>query len=269
MSKIILCCNAGSSSIKISVYKASLGQVPEQLADAQVDGITAPPPDLKYSRAGEEIYKGKKLDSTVHSQLSAFHYILELLFKDEKVVGLNSWADVAIVNHRIVPGGDFKAPAIITEETYKQVADLGKLSPLHASGLEIIRSLVEGFPHIRNITMFDSSYHHTMPDHVKTYPIDPEVAKSLKLKKYGAHGTSYEFIIREVARFLGKKVEDTNIIACHLGSGASVCAIKNGKSLDTSMGLTPLEGLPGATRSGSIDPRYFEPFYYIPGPAYT
>ncbi len=255
MSKIILCCNAGSSSIKISVYKASLGQKPEQLAEVSVDGITAPPPDMKYVRGDEEVYKGKKLDSTVHSQLTAFKYVLELLFKDDEVANLNSWADVAIVNHRIVPGGDFTGPVIITKETYKQISDLAKLSPLHASGLEIIKSLVDGFPHIRNITMFDSSYHRTIPEHIRTYPINPDIAKALKLKRYGAHGTSYEFIIREVAQFLHKKVEDTNIIACHLGSGASICAIKCGKSRDTSMGLTPLEGLVGATRSGSIDPR--------------
>jgi acetate kinase len=263
MSKIILSCNAGSSSVKISVYRASQGQEPEELAEVQIDNITAPPPDMKYTRAGVEICKGKKLDASVHSQITAFQHILDLLFKDEKFPGINAWADVAIVNHRIVQGGDFPGPVIVQGDIYDRIAELTELAPLHnATALEIIKFMVDDFPHIKNVAMFDTSYHHTMPEHIKTYPINQEIAKAHKLKKYGAHGTSYEFITREVAQFLGKKEEDTNIIACHLGSGASVCAIKGGKSWDTSMGLTPLAGLPGATRSGSIDPSLI--FHYAP-----
>lgn len=105
-----------------------------------------------------------------------------------------------------------------------------------------------------NVAYFDSAFHSHIPKHIRTYPISPKIASSNKLRKYGFHGISYAFIIKAVAPFINKPVSETNIIALHLGSGASACAIKHGESLDTSMGLTPLAGLPGATRSGSLDP---------------
>ena len=125
----------------------------------------------------------------------------------------------------------------------------------NASALAIVESCFKELPKTKNVAYFDSAFHHTLPEHVRTYPVDPKTAKTNKLRKYGFHGISYSFIIRNVAAFLGKPEKDTSIIALHLGSGASACAIKKGKSHDTSMGLTPLAGLPGATRSGDIDPR--------------
>lgn len=117
-----------------------------------------------------------------------------------------------------------------------------------------MRAVHDQLPKATNIAFFDSTFHASIPAHIKTYPINQKVAKSNKLRKYGFHGLSYAFITRSVAESLNKPAEDLNIIALHLGSGASACCIKNGKSLDTSMGLTPLAGLPGATRSGSVDP---------------
>ena len=114
---------------------------------------------------------------------------------------------------------------------------------------------MQALPKAKNIAFFDSSFHATIPDAVRTYAIDPKVAKRNKLRKYGFHGISYAFITRAVAQYLNKSESETSLIALHLGSGASACAIRNGKSLDTSMGLTPLAGLPGATRSGDVDPR--------------
>ena len=109
-------------------------------------------------------------------------------------------------------------------------------------------------PNVTNVACFDSGFHHTMPDYVKSYAIDQKIAKEKGLRKYGFHGLSYTYITRTVADYLGKPVEQTSIIALHLGSGASACAIKNGKSIDTTMGLTPVSGLPGGSRSGDIDP---------------
>lgn len=112
----------------------------------------------------------------------------------------------------------------------------------------------EDLPKVVNVACFDSGFHHTMPDYVKTYAIDQKIAKEKGLRKYGFHGLSYKYITRRVAEHLGKPQSDLNLIALHLGSGASACAIKNGQSIDTTMGLTPVSGLPGGSRSGDIDP---------------
>lgn len=257
MSKIILSVNAGSSSVKISVYSAELGQEPRELAETQIDGLTAPPPQLKYTRASTTICKDQKLDEQIHTQNDAFKYMLDQLIADKDFPSISKKEDIAIVCHRVVHGGDYETPQIITEDTYHHLEALTDLAPLHnASALEIVKFLIKEMPETRNVAVFDSEFHQTIPEHIRTYPIDQEIAKSNKLRKYGFHGISYSFITREVAQYLGKKEEDTNLIVLHLGSGASACAVKNGKSFDTSMGLTPLAGLPGATRSGSVDPRF-------------
>ncbi|KAG0649720.1 Acetokinase [Hyphodiscus hymeniophilus] len=255
MSKIILSINAGSSSVKISVYRASLGQDPKELAETQIDGLTAPPPQLKYTRGGESIAKNKQLDSKVTSQNDAFKYMLDELTNDPSFSAITKKEDIAIACHRVVHGGDFDAPKIINDETYHRLEALTDLAPLHnASALEIVKFCLKELPGTKNVAVFDSQFHQTIPEHICTYPIDLEIAKKNKLRKYGFHGISYSFITRSVAAFLGKEVGETSLICLHLGSGASACAIKGGKSWDTSMGLTPLAGLPGATRSGSVDP---------------
>jgi acetate kinase len=255
MSKIILSVNAGSSSVKISVYSAELAQEPKELAETQIDGLTAPPPQLKYTRGTATICKDQKLDEKINSQNDAFKYMLDQLIADKDFPTISKKEDIAIVCHRVVHGGDYETPQIITEDTYHHLEALTDLAPLHnASALEIVKFLIKEMPETKNVAVFDSEFHQTIPEHIRTYPIDQEIAKSNKLRKYGFHGISYSFITREVAQYLGKKEEETSLIVLHLGSGASACAVKNGKSYDTSMGLTPLAGLPGATRSGSVDP---------------
>jgi len=255
MSKIILSVNAGSSSVKISVYSVSQGQEPQELAETQIDGLTAPPPQLKYTRGSQSICKDKKLDLKITSQHDAFKYMLDELINDKDFSDINKKEDIAIVCHRVVHGGDYETPQIINEDTYHHLEALTDLAPLHnASALEIVKYLLKELPQAKNIAVFDSEFHQTIPEHIRTYPINQEIAKSNKLRKYGFHGISYSFITRSVAEFLGKKESETSLIVLHLGSGASACAVKNGKSWDTSMGLTPLAGLPGATRSGSVDP---------------
>jgi acetate kinase len=164
-----------------------------------------------------------------------------------------------------VHGGDYSSAQLITKETYHHLEDLTDLAPLHnAPALEIIKACMEDLPSSKNIAVFDTQFHQTIPEHIRTYPINQEIAKKNGLRKYGFHGISYQFITRNVAEYLGKKVEDTSLIVLHLGSGASAGAIRNGKSWDTSMGLTPVAGLMGATRSGSIDPRYDLSTLFVP-----
>lgn len=257
MSKIILSINAGSSSVKVSVFSASRGQSPKQLAESQIDGLTSPPPTLKYTRDDTSITKDQKLKEKISTQKDAFQYILNLLINDPDFPPITKVEDIAIASHRVVHGGDYKASKIITNDTYHHLETLSDLAPLHnASALAIISHCISALPNTRNIAVFDSEFHASLPPHISTYPIDQEIARKNGLRKYGFHGISYAFITRSVAGFLGKKEGDTNIIALHLGSGASACVVKDGKSWDTSMGLTPLAGLPGATRSGSLDPRY-------------
>ncbi|KAJ5918479.1 Acetate/Proprionate kinase [Penicillium verhagenii] len=251
MAKYILAVNAGSSSVKVTFY--TYENPPRAIADAQVSGITAPPPSLKYQRGTVKIKE--ELKGKLDTPQDAFKYILQRCFNDPELSEVASETDLKYICHRVVHGGDYKESIKINEQTLHQLEELEDLAPLHNfSALEIIRLCKEELPSVESITFFDSAFHQTMPLHVKTYPINQEIAKANGLRKYGFHGISYSFILRSVAQFLGKPAESTNLIAMHIGSGASICAIKDGKSIDTSMGLTPLAGLPGATRSGSIDP---------------
>jgi len=256
MSKVILSINAGSSSVKISVYSATQGESPKELAETQIDGLTSPPAQLKYRRNGQSIYKDKSIDDAkIHSQNDAFTYMLEQLINDQDFDAITKKEDISIACHRVVHGGDYDSPKVIDKDTYHRLEALTDLAPLHnASALEIISFCIRDLPATRNIAVFDSQFHQTLPEHIRTYPIDLEIARKNGLRKYGFHGISYSFVTRSVAEFLGKEVKDTSLVLLHLGSGASACAVKGGKSWDTSMGLTPLAGLPGATRSGSVDP---------------
>ncbi|KAJ4295749.1 hypothetical protein N0V88_004451 [Collariella sp. IMI 366227] len=201
------------------------------------------------------IIKNREVDEKVNDQSDAFTLILDTLINDHSMPDIKSKDDIGIICHRIVHGGDYTKPQLISNDTYHHLEALNDLAPLHnANSLGIVQLCVKSLPGANNVACFDSQFHASIPEHIRTYPIDQEIARSNHLRKYGFHGISYEFITRAVARFLGKEKEKVNIIALHLGSGASACAIKGGKSWDTSMGLTPLAGLPGATRSGSVDP---------------
>jgi acetate kinase len=255
MSELILSINAGSSSVKISVYKSPSdnSNIPIQLAEAVAEGLTAPPAKLKYTR-GDEKTEEKELEG-IKSQEDAFRYILDHLTNDKGLSELKDKNDIRFTCHRVVHGGDYPKSQVIDKETYHYIEELSDLAPLHnAPALTIVRAVADILPKAKNIAYFDSSFHNTIPDYISTYPIDQSIAKKNKLRKYGFHGISYNFIVHAVSKYFEKPASKLNIVALHLGSGASACCIKNGKSFDTSMGLTPLAGLPGATRSGSIDP---------------
>ncbi|KAF1917418.1 Acetokinase family-domain-containing protein [Ampelomyces quisqualis] len=266
MSEIILSINAGSSSVKISVYRVSeaKSQIQTQLAEAVVEGLTAPPAKLKYTRGDKKI-RGKELED-ISTQEDAFRYILDHLTDDEGLTELKNKNDIRFTCHRVVHGGDYPRSQVIDKETYHHIEALSDLAPLHnAPALSIVRAVADILPHAKNIAYFDSSFHNTIPEYISTYPIDQSIAKKNGLRKYGFHGISYSFIVQALSAHLGKPSEELNIVALHLGSGASACCIKNGRSHDTSMGLTPLAGLPGATRSGSIDPSLMFHFTHSAG----
>ncbi|KAI1807357.1 acetate kinase [Daldinia bambusicola] len=255
MTKIILSINAGSSSVKISVYTAKHREAPKQLAEAQISGLTAPPAQLTYSRGDVQVLDHQEVKEKVENQDDAFKILLDTFTGDQDLPEISAKGDISVACHRVVHGGDYKTAKVITQDTYHHLELLTDLAPLHnANSLRIIKSCMDELPSALNVAYFDSQFHATLPPHICTYPIDQEIAKNNQLRKYGFHGISYSFITRAVAEHLGKDQSDLNIIALHLGSGASACAIKGGRSWDTSMGLTPLAGLPGATRSGSVDP---------------
>ena len=254
MAKIILSINAGSSSVKVSVYSYESQTLnPNKLAEIQVAGLTAPPATLTYD-LGDEHVKNKELPDIKASQ-DAYEYILKHLIEDEGLKELNGPDDIEFACHRIVHGGDYDKPTRIDRDTYHHLEALSDLAPLHNAGaLEIVKAVHEKCPKTSNVAFFDSAFHQTIPLPARTYAINQDIATRNKLRKYGFHGLSYSFITRAVAQHLFKSPMELNIIALHLGSGASACCIQEGKSVDTSMGLTPLAGLPGATRSGDVDP---------------
>lgn len=254
MARVILSINAGSSSVKVSVFTYQSGDsTPRSMAEISIAGLTAPPTSLTYSR-GDHKVKGEELSGISNAQ-DAFAAILERLTKDDGLKELKHPDDIEFACHRIVHGGDYDKPTRIDRDTYEHLESLSDLAPLHNAGaLEIVKAVHEKVPKASNIAFFDSAFHATIPREARTYMIDPKKAEKNKLRKYGFHGLSYAFITKAVAKHLQKPAKELNIIALHLGSGASMCAIKGGQSLDTTMGLTPLSGLPGATRSGDVDP---------------
>jgi|FLOH01.1.fsa_nt_gi acetate kinase len=161
-----------------------------------------------------------------------------------------------VVGHRVVHGGElYKNATLIDAKVMEDIEALSTLAPLHnPANLEGIRVAKEAAPHLPHIAIFDTAFHSTMPKEAYLYALPMKLYEKHKIRRYGFHGTSHSFLCKEAASLLGKKSDEVNLISLHLGNGASACAIKNGKSIDTSMGFTPLEGLVMGTRSGDIDP---------------
>ena len=175
---------------------------------------------------------------------------------DEKVGVVKSLAEIDAVGHRIVHGGEkFASSVVIDAEVMKAIEDCNDLAPLHnPANLIGINSCREIMPDVPMVAVFDTAFHQTMPKKAYLYGLPYEYYEKYGVRRYGFHGTSHDFVSNRVAEIMGRKREDLKIIVCHLGNGASVSAVKNGKCVDTSMGLTPLEGLIMGTRSGDIDP---------------
>ena len=177
-----------------------------------------------------------------------------------KTGALKSLEEIGAVGHRVVHGGEkFASSTILNEEVLKAIEECNDLAPLHnPANLIGIRACQELMPNVPMVGVFDTAFHQTMPERAYLYGIDYDYYEKYKVRRYGFHGTSHSYVSKRAAEILNKPYEELRTIVCHLGNGASICAVKNGKSIDTSMGLTPLEGLIMGTRSGDIDPGAME-----------
>jgi acetate kinase len=248
--QIILAINAGSSSLKITLFEEK-GKKLSSLANCEISAINQPPAKRKYKCGDNKI--SDKVD--VKSHEDAFEHCLRAFLDEKDLNQVKGPESITYACHRVVHGGDFAEDQLITTETFDKIEKLEDLAPLHnASAVTIIKSSIKQLPNAKQVACFDSVFHHTLPREVSSYAIDQKIATAKGLRKYGFHGISYKYILRAVSKHLGKDQSQTSILALHLGSGASMCAIKNGESIDTTMGLTPVSGLPGGSRSGDIDP---------------
>ena len=244
----ILVVNCGSSSLK---YQLIDMETEEVMAKGYLERIGIDGSFLTH-RIGEQKYK---IEKNIKDHAEGMELVIEqLLHKDYGVI--SSLDEIDAIGHRIVHGGDkFTKSVLVDDEVVKGIGDAIKFAPLHnPAHLQGIYACQKELPGKPNVVVFDTAFHQTMPEKAYIYPIPYEYYEKYKIRKYGAHGTSHKFVSHRVAELMNKPIEDLKIISCHLGQGASLCAIKDGKCVDTSMGLTPLGGIPMGTRSGDLDP---------------
>ena len=238
--------NAGSSSLKWQLY-----QMPEEkvLAKGLLEriGLKDSISTVKFDGRSEK----QVLDIEDHTQA------VKILLDDLKHFNIiESYDEITGVGHRVVAGGEhFKDSALVDEEVIQKVEELSLLAPLHnPANVAGIRAFREILPDITSVVVFDTSFHTTMPEKAYRYPIPTKYYTENKVRKYGAHGTSHEYVAKEAAKILGRPIEELKLITCHIGNGASITAVDKGVSVDTSMGFTPLGGVMMGTRTGDIDP---------------
>ncbi len=248
----VLVINCGSSSLKY------------QLIDSETEAVLAKglcerigiDGRLVYQKAGND----KEItEASMPTHKEAIQMVLEAL-TNEKTGAIKSLDEVNAIGHRIVHGGEkFASSAIITDEMIKTVEECNDLAPLHnPANLIGIRVCSELMPNVPQVGVFDTAFHQTMPAKAYLYGLPIEYYKNYKVRRYGFHGTSHSFVSKRAVEFLGLDKDNSKVIVCHLGNGSSISAVKNGKCVDTTMGLTPLEGVVMGTRSGSIDPAIVE-----------
>jgi len=247
----ILVINCGSSSLKYQLIDMDNEGV---LASGKCDRIGVKGmemPFVEYKVNGKKHVKELELPN----HTVAFEAVLEFL-TDKEIGAIKDVSEIDAIGHRIVNGGPtFKGSVVITPEVLEEYNKCIEYAPLHnPAHLEGINACMKLMPTVPEVLVFDTSFHRTIPEQASIYAIPYEYYEKYGIKRYGAHGISHQFITKAAAEKLGKKPEETSIISCHLGNGASLAAIKNGKCVDTTMGLTPLEGLVMGTRSGDIDP---------------
>lgn len=248
----ILVINCGSSSLKFQLINSASEEV---LAKGLCERIGIDG-SLTYQPEGGEKVKSSK-DMPTHTE--AIQFVIDAL-TDAKTGVVKNLDEIGAVGHRLVHGGEkFASSVVITEEVKNAVEECNDLAPLHNPanliGVNACEKLMTGTP---MVAVFDTAFHQTMPEKAYMYGLPYAYYDKYKVRRYGFHGTSHSFVSKRAADIVGKPYEATKTIVCHLGNGASVCAVKNGKSVDTSMGLTPLEGLVMGTRSGDIDPAILE-----------
>lgn len=245
----VLVINAGSSSLKYQLYDMTDESV---LAKGLVERIGMDSSILTHKPTGKEEVTEV---SEILEHTTAIRKVLEKLTDKEHGV-LNSVEEIDAVGHRVVHGGEyFKGSALVTPEAKAEIRRLFDLAPLHnPPAIMGITAAEVNMPGVPQVVAFDTAFHQTMEEKVYLYPIPKVLYKKHRVRRYGAHGTSHQYVSRMAAEYLNRPIEDMKIITCHIGNGASLTAVKGGISVDTSMGLTPLEGLMMGTRSGDLDP---------------
>ncbi|MBU3875601.1 acetate kinase [Faecalicatena sp. AGMB00832] len=248
----VLVINCGSSSLKFQLINSDSEEV---LAKGLCERIGIDG-SLTYQPAGGEKVKSAK-DMPTHTE--AIQFVIDALTNPETGV-VKSLDEIGAVGHRLVHGGEkFASSVVITDEVKKAVEECNDLAPLHnPANLIGVNACQKLMPNTPMVAVFDTAFHQTMPEKAYMYGLPYAYYDKYKVRRYGFHGTSHSFVSKRAAEIVGKPYDATKTIVCHLGNGASVCAVLNGRSVDTSMGLTPLEGLVMGTRSGDIDPAILE-----------
>ena len=248
----VLVINCGSSSLKFQLINSDSEEV---LAKGLCERIGIDGRLTYQPEGGEKVIEEKAMPT--HTE--AIQFVIEALTDAQRGV-VKSLSEIGAVGHRVVHGGEkFASSAVITEEMIKAVEECNDLAPLHnPANLIGIRACQELMPGTPMVAVFDTAFHQTMPERAYMYGLPYEYYEKYKVRRYGFHGTSHSFVSKRTAELLDKPYDAVKTIVCHLGNGASICAVENGKSVDTSMGLTPLEGLVMGTRSGDIDPAILE-----------
>jgi len=245
----ILVINSGSSSLKFTLYSMATETM---MAKGVVERIGTPNANLIYQRDGEA-KSSQGISAENHGKALAM--ACKMLSDPERGV-LKSLKEVNAIGHRVVHGAEeFSESVVTTEDVKASIKRCADLAPLHnPANLDGIVACETVFPNVPNVVVFDTAFHQTMPKHAYMYAIPQKYYDEYRIRKYGFHGTSHKFVTQAAAEYLKKPVDQLNIITCHLGNGSSIAAIKGGKVLDTTMGMTPLPGVIMGTRSGDIDP---------------
>ena len=244
----VLVVNCGSSSIKYQLIDMENEEV---MAKGYLEKIGLPDSFLTHTVNGEK----HKIEQVVKNHEEGIQLVLEQLTHSEYGV-ISSLSEIGAVGHRVVHGGEkFSSSVLINDEVIQAMRECIPLAPLHnpagITGIEACKKVLPGVP---MVAVFDTAFHQTLPKKAYLYAIPYEYYEKYGIRKYGFHGTSHRFVSKRVAELMNKKPEDLKIITCHLGQGGSLAAVNSGKSVDTSMGLTPLAGIPMGSRSGDIDP---------------
>ena len=243
----VLVINSGSSSLKY------------QLIDMETEGVIAKGNCERIGIDGSKLtHKAKGMEVVVEQDMPNHNVAVDLVLKaltDKETGVIASMDDIDAVGHRVVASGEaFKKPTLVTEEAMVLMEEIKELAPLHNPAAIVgVKACQAAMPKTPMVLVFDTGFHFTMPEHAYMYAIDYKHYEQYKIRRYGAHGTSHKFVSQEAAKYLGKKPEDLKIVTCHLGNGSSISAVDGGKCVDTSMGFTPLAGVPMGTRSGDID----------------
>ena len=243
----VLVINSGSSSLKYQLIDMETEGV---IAKGLCERIGIEGSKLTHKANGKELVKEEAMPS--HNEAVAL--VLEALTDKEYGV-IATMEEIDAVGHRVVASGEiFKKPILVSEETMKTMEEIQDLAPLHNPAAIIgVNACKAAMPKTPMGLVFDTSFHFTMPEKAYMYAIDYEHYEKYQIRRYGYHGTSHKFVSQEAAKYLGKKPEELKIVTCHLGNGSSITAVDGGKCVDTSMGFTPLAGVPMGTRSGDID----------------